>query len=769
MRLLFRSDNGEYRLTKDFVGDDLTPPYAILSHTWLADAEEPTFKDLTNGTGEDKLGYEKIRFCGKQAGQDGLRYFWVDTCCINKANRNELSQAINSMFRWYRNACRCYVYLLDVPFSPLNNNHALDSQSWDSDFWKSRWFTRGWTLQELLAPASVEFFSKEGKRLGDKNSLEQQIQEITGIPALALQGASLSQLGVDKPFLWMDHRQTKLDEDKVYSLLGVFDVAMPLFYGEGWTNAFQRLREVIDKRQKCAQDLYLTDPRYDKERIVATKGGLLEDSYRWILANDEFLRWRSAQQSALLWIKGDPGKGKTMLLCGIINELDKSTAKTALLSYFFCQATDSRINNATSVLRGLIYMLVGQQSSLISHILKKYDHTGKSLFEDANAWIALAEIFTNILQDPSLNSTYLIIDALDECEKDLPVLLDFIVQNSALPRVKWIVSSRNVSDIGQRLRLDRSQARLSLEIRETAEQVSLAVDAYIKHCVSQLPNLQDDEDLQAHVQDVMRLKANGTFLWVSLVVKELKKAESWEAEQILDEMPSGLEKVFGRMLKQIQQLERGNPELCRLVLSTATTAYRPLRLGELGILSGLPRQISDKPQSVARIVSLCGSFLTIREGQVYIIHQSAKEFLSNKAFSSFFPYEIKQVHHTMFLRSLNTLSQTLRRDMYKLDHPGFPIDRVEQPERDPLAAAWYSCVYWVDHLHDCDPTRNATNDIQNGGSVDKFLRRSYLYWLEALSLCKSMSDGVFSMAKLEALIQVILESAILCMAHANIT
>lgn len=90
------------------------------------------------------------------------------------------------MFQWYRNACRCYVYLLDVPLSPFDNNHALDLQSWDSDFWKSRWFTRGWTVQELLAPASVEFFSKEGKRLGDKNSLEQQIQEITGIPALAL-------------------------------------------------------------------------------------------------------------------------------------------------------------------------------------------------------------------------------------------------------------------------------------------------------------------------------------------------------------------------------------------------------------------------------------------------------------------------------------------------------------------------------------------------------------------------------------------------------
>ena len=759
MRFLERNNDGDFSLTKDF-GDDI-PRYAILSHTWGLDTDEVTFRDLMDNTGESKAGYDKIRFCGEQARRDGIQYFWVDTCCINKANHNELSQAINSMFRWYRNACQCYVYLLDVPLSPFDNNHALNLQSRDSDFWKSRWFTRGWTLQELLAPSSVEFFSKEGKRLGDKNSLEQQIQDITGIPALALQGAPLTQLGVDKPFLWMDNRQTKLDEDKVYSLLGIFDVTMPLSYGEGWTNAFRRLREVIDKREKCAQDLYLTNPRYDKERIVATKGGLLEDSYRWILGSYELQRWRSAQQSTLLWIKGDPGKGKTMLLCGIINELEKSTAKTALLSYFFCQATDSRINNATAVLRGLVYMLVGQQSSLISHILKKYDHAGKSLFEDANAWVALAEIFTNILQDPSLNSTYLIIDALDECEKDLPVLLDFIVQNSALPRVKWIVSSRNVSDIEQRLRPDRSQARLSLEIRETAEQVSLAVDAYIKHSVSQLPNLQDDEDLQTRVQDLMRLKANGTFLWVSLVVKELEKAESWEAEQIVDEMPSGLEKVYGRMLKQIQQLERGNPELCRLVLSTATTAYRPLRLGELGILSGLPTRISDKPQSVARIVSLCGSFLTIQEGQVYIIHQSAKEFLSNKEFSSFSQYEIRQVHHNMFSRSLNALSQTLRRDMYKLNHPGFPIDRVEQPERDPLAAVRYSCVYWVNHLHDCDPTRNATNDIQNGGSVDKFLRRSYLYWLEALSLCKSMSDGVISIAKLEALLQVILISVML--------
>jgi hypothetical protein len=130
-----------------------------------------------------------------------------------------------------------------------------------------------------------------------------------------------------------------------------------------------------------------------------------------------------------LWIKGDPGKGKTMLLCGIINELNNSVAQTALLAYFFCQATDLRINSATSVLRGLIYMLASQQPSLVSHIQKKHDRAGKTVFEDANAWVALSEIFTDIVQDPILSTTYLLIDALDECLVDLPKLLRFRVRS----------------------------------------------------------------------------------------------------------------------------------------------------------------------------------------------------------------------------------------------------------------------------------------------------------------------------------------------------
>lgn len=126
-----------------------------------------------------------------------------------------------------------------------------------------------------------------------------------------------------------------------------------------------------------------------------------------------------------------------MLLCGIINELQKAADNTVTISYFFCQATDSRINSATSVLRGLLYMLVDQQPALVSHVRKQHDRAGERLFSDANAWVTLTEIFETVLRDPSLRTTYFIIDALDECVTNLPKLLDFVVKQSpASSRVK---------------------------------------------------------------------------------------------------------------------------------------------------------------------------------------------------------------------------------------------------------------------------------------------------------------------------------------------
>jgi hypothetical protein len=245
MRLLHFNSCGTLDLT-DF-SQKTVPPYAILSHTW-GDAEF-LFEDLVNGTGKTKAGYQKILFAGEQATRDQLQYFWIDTCCIDKWNLRELSKAINSMFQWYKNAEKCYVFLSDV--SAPRTDAQLHRSAWEASFRKSRWFTRGWTLQELLAPVSIDFFSLERQRLGDKNSLEQQISEITGIPVAALRGDPLDEFSISERREWMSARQTTHAEDMAYSLIGIFGVRMEFRYGEGKERALERLQEEMDKGTAC--------------------------------------------------------------------------------------------------------------------------------------------------------------------------------------------------------------------------------------------------------------------------------------------------------------------------------------------------------------------------------------------------------------------------------------------------------------------------------------------------------------------------------------
>jgi len=245
IRLLEHTLSGAFRLVS--VNDEDPPPYAILSHTWT-EGQEVTYHDLVEGTGEDKSGYEKIRFCGRQAAADGLRHFWVDTCCINKSAGVELSTAINSMFRWYQRASKCYVYLTDVVVPDEVADAETFPITWAEAFRRSRWFTRGWTLQELLAPPCVEFFSKNGMLLGSRISLEQEIHEITKIAREALRGRSLDEFSIMERTGWAAQRTTKLKEDKIYCLLGIFGVFLPPLYGEGEAYATLRLRREIETR-----------------------------------------------------------------------------------------------------------------------------------------------------------------------------------------------------------------------------------------------------------------------------------------------------------------------------------------------------------------------------------------------------------------------------------------------------------------------------------------------------------------------------------------
>jgi hypothetical protein len=748
MRLLRYEIDG--RLTITSFDDNAIPRYAILSHTWGADAEEVTFAELAQDDGKHKPGYKKIRFCGEQAEQDGLRYFWVDTCCIDKSDKAELSFAIQSMFRWYQNATKCYVYLSDVSTKKRKLEDMLTQLSWESAFRSSRWFTRGWTLQELLAPNIVEFFSQEWECLGDKTSLRLLIQKITGIPCEALNRTPLSRFSVDERLRWKGDRETKREEDAWYSLSGIFDVKIAPAYSEGAASAFKRLKDEIDKLKICIRDIRNTDPRHDKQRIEDTKGGLLADSCRWVLDNTTFKQWQQDTHSRLLWVKGDPGKGKTMLLCGIINELQKAP-NDVTVSHFFYQATDSRINSATAALRGLLYMLLVQQPSLVSHVRKKHDYAGRSLFEDANAWVALTEIFVDVLRDPSLRPTYLVIDALDECvAADLPKLLDFVAKQSSVSScVKWIVSSRNWPNIEAQLERAGHKVRLSLELN--AESVAAAVAVFIQRKVDQLAQ---EKQYKAEVRDAVLqhliTNANDTFLWVALVCQELGRTANRHVMKKLAVFPPGLDDLYKRMMQQMS--ESDDVDTCRYVLALTAVLYRPVTIRELVALIEQPEDVSN---DVREIIDLCGSFLTVREDTVYFVHQSAKDFLFEKASNKVFPNGTEEIHRAIFLRSLAHLSSVLHRDMYSLKALGSAVKNVKPPHPDPLAASHYPCIYWIDHLHESKPKFLADSDADfQMRAVYNFLREKYLYWLEGLSLCKSLGVGVVLMTKLWLLLQV---------------
>ncbi|KAL3587909.1 hypothetical protein FPOAC2_13808 [Fusarium poae] len=507
----------------------------------------------------------------------------------------------------------------------------------------------------------------------------------------------------------------------------------------------QEKRHQDDEAKQCLKDLRETDPRDDKTRIQETKGGLLRDSYLWILDNNEFRQWRDDPQRRLLWIKGEPGKGKTMLLCGIIDELEKEPGNH--LSYFFCQATEARLSNATAVLRGLIYLLVAQQPSLILHIREKHDHAGKQLFEDGNAWEALSKILAAMLNDPISDGAILIVDALDECKTSRDQLLDFIIKPS---RAKWIISSRNWLDIEEKLGHAKQKVRLQLELNQGS--ISKAVDTYIGYKVEKLAGLKNyDKETRDAVQRHLVGNADGTFLCVALVCQELadSKVRKRHTLDTLKSFPPGLDPLYKRMVEHISDSK--DADRCKDTLALASVVYRPINLDEL---KALAESLDDLDQDeLEEIISSCGSFLTLRKGVIYFVHQSAKDFLLKNASKQILPSGIAHQHYALFSRSLGVLSETLRRNIYSLNTPGFSIDQVSPTNPDPLSPIRYSCVYWVDHLHDSDVAE--VNDIlRDNGNVHVFIQKKYLYWLECLGLLRSMSEGIKAVHKLEALVKI---------------
>ncbi|KAJ5973610.1 hypothetical protein N7481_010820 [Penicillium waksmanii] len=285
----------------------------------------------------------------------------------------------------------------------------------------------------------------------------------------------------------------------------------------------------------------------------------INEAMHFVLDNEDYQPWHANTRINFLWIKGDPGKGKTMQMCGIIDELERDMGDKANISFFFCQATDERINSAISVLRGLIYLVTEKQPSLLSYVRKRYDQAGKQLFENTITWQSLTGILSDILVDPSLRRTYFLIDALDECLTDMPKLLNFIsgLSSSGSLPIKWIESGRNSPIIEEHLNCTNEKIRLSLELNEKS--VSEAVAFYIDEKIQQLARKKMySSETRGAVYQHLRAKAHGTFLWVALVYEELQKARSWKTLKLLTSLQkrTGLSSVLDRVRDASRFLRR---------------------------------------------------------------------------------------------------------------------------------------------------------------------------------------------------------------------
>jgi hypothetical protein len=771
MRLLERCCDGKFRLTKNYVVD--IPQYAILSHTWGSDDDEVTFQDVMDGTGTEKAGYRKVEFCAEQVARDGLQYFWVDSCCIDQSNNNEVSEAINSMFRWYGNAVRCYVFLSDISNSDQSKQQS--KLSWEADFRASRWFKRGWTLQELLAPVRVEFFTQDGQRLGNKQSLEREIHEITGIPITALQGTFLSQFGIEERFRWADNRQTKRDEDMAYCLLGIFGVFMPLIYGEGRANAIHRLRREINIGRELFNKLpTAAGAAFDSQAEDAaptchrdTRVDLLRQIREWA---------DQPHAHAISWLNGMAGTGKSTISRTVARHFADGRRLGA--SFFFKRGDGDR-GKVTKFFTTIAAQLVSAVPAVAVHVKNAMESdpgvVGKSMREQFEKLVfePLSQI---TLEASQASGLVIIVDALDECEHD--------------DDVKLIINlfSRAKSLTSLRLRI-LVTSRPELPIRLSFSAIHGKYQDFVLH---KIPEPVVKHDISAYLQsELARIRDE----YNASVTKERRLASGWPDQstiEILVKMAAPQFIFAATICRFLADRKYGSPDKkLRHVLEYRTKSqesklnntYLPVLEQLLIDLSGREKaQVLDQFRLIvgpiiilASPLSTCSlsQILNVTIDTIYnildwlhsvlsvpssssspvrLLHLSFRDFLLDPEKRETNPFWVdeQQTHKRLATHCLRVMSECLRADICGLHAPA-TLRRAISPETIEASLpseVQYACVYWVYHVE------QSKTQPHDGGQVHDFLCQYFLQWLEALSLIGRTSESIGIIKNLQSLVKV---------------
>ena len=497
---------------------------------------------------------------------------------------------------------------------------------------------------------------------------------------------------------------------------------------------------MAEKDQRCLQELGAADPDLDKRRIEAVKGGLLKLSYEWILRNSKFTQW--LKQGGLLWINAGPGKGKTMLTCGIINEL-RASCSTRPVIFYFCEAANNDNNTAAAILRGLLYMIGKHLGGFAQNIRSKIDRLLCS--SEANAWYLLVDIFEEAIKDKDV---YALIDGVDECKVGRNDFLKLMTGLSTVDNLRCIISSRNVRGID--LYFDGA-SRLDLELCSTS--ISQAVTTYIDHKVLEMTEQNSySSKQQSFIRDYLSKNSESTFLWVALVSDNLRDVQPWEVEEAVQSFPPGLEKLYSRMLDDIAPSRYGY-DVSRRVLAILTLVYRPVSLGELQMILDLPPGFGDLSW-LERAVFNCGSFVVLQDRLIRLVHQSAKDFLEKNLQEIF--DDQAQLHFQICNKSMQAMKTVLRQDICNFRDSAYEVRCTPEgfvdngiPKHHPILAIKYSCHHWLEHL-----LESRQDPIIACNTIGKFLHDYYLYWLEAMSLYGTLAKGIHLMHEIQQVLNV---------------
>ena len=389
-----------------------------------------------------------------------------------------------------------------------------------------------------------------------------------------------------------------------------------------------------DEAQACLRALFVTDISADRAKLTTTKGPRVDGTCEWIKSRPLYDSWLRSQPQ-LLWVSGGPGKGKTMLSIFLAEELEQTArlAQNKLFLQYFCDNKDEKRNTAVAVVRGLLYQLLQSRRELFNHILPTFRTQRESLFSFETLW----RIFESMVCDPALETTYCVLDGLDECDEasleillgKFAALLSAKTDESSVCHLNLLIVSRALPDFIPELL--SSFPRIALDPDADTE-INQDIDLFIKAKVNELSRSRRyPEALRVHVEDVFRERAQGTFLWIGIVAQALRKYKATEVEEALDLFPKGLDELYARILLQIDSRRR---EIAARILRWVVMAFRPLTLSELSIATETTAERSivafNRDERIRDQVSNCGYLLQIQEDVVGLIHQSARDYLLRK-------------------------------------------------------------------------------------------------------------------------------------------